>query len=205
NEKDALDTNDAPLYELVREFRSRPKWVGVATELRTRLGLKLRSEIAGTATTRLQGTEFCRGTLLVIVDETQDLVHGEWKALIDWCAARCRGGAATRLTLIGDENQRISPTSFSWAEVKRHCADAFQAEGWTEDPDSRADVLPPRAIKGLEFGSLVVVEPLGGRGAHLSYGEATVAYTSLTRAIEDLLCVLTPAEWSVVRGRWAGL
>src|SRR5439155_2137240 len=39
----------------------------------------------------------------------------------------------------------------------------------------------------------------------LSYGEATVAYTSLTRAIEDLLCVLTPAEWSVVRGRWAGL
>ncbi len=298
NEKDALDTNDAPLYELVREFRSRPKWVGVATELRTRLGLKLRSEIAGTATTRLQGTEFCRGTLLVIVDETQDLVHGEWKALIDWCAARCRGGAATRLTLIGDENQRISPTSFSWAEVKRHCADAFksttppldewelpgsfrlsrkiaalanelfdpsitqdgkfrhveradpadlpqtgevrvvvvpgaaravvkalrrfdaapagptrlrvitdalQAEGWTEEPDSRADVLPPRAIKGLEFGSLVVVEPLGGRGAHLSYGEATVAYTSLTRAIEDLLCVLTPAEWSVVRGRWAGL
>src|SRR5439155_20329555 len=54
-------------------------------------------------------------------------------------------------------------------------------------------------------GSLIVVEPLGGRGAHLSYGEATVAYTSLTRAIEDLLCVHTPAEWSVVRGRWAGL
>ena len=297
NEKDALDTHDAPLYGLVNDFRRHAKWMRMADSLRETRGLYLRSEVAALAGARLTETDLGSGSLLAIVDEAQDLVHAEWKAVVDWCVGRCRRGAGTRVALIGDENQRISPTSFSWAEVKRHCTAAFQRDtslvdewelpgsfrlsrkiaalanelfhdsitqdgkfrhveraepadlpdegavrvvvvpeaaaavvqalrrfneghtgsdrlrviadglrlaGWVDVEESRVDVLPPRAIKGLEFASLVVVEPLGGRGAGLSYGEATVAYTSLTRAIENLVCVLTPAEWAVVRDRWAG-
>jgi hypothetical protein len=298
NEKDALDTHDAPLYGLVNDFRRHATWMDMARELRERRGLYLRSQIAERGAARLREADHGSGSMLVIADEAQDLVHAEWKAIVDWCAGRCGRGAATRIALIGDENQRISPTSFSWAEVKRHCNVAFQRDtppvdewelpgsfrlsrkiaglanelfhdsiiqegkfrhveraepadlpdsgevrvvvvpeaaaavaqalrrydeahagsdhrlrviadglrlaGWVETEESSVDVLPPRAIKGLEFASLVVVEPLGGRGARLSYGEATVAYTSLTRAVENLVCVLNPAEWAVVRDRWAG-
>ena len=125
NRKDALDTHDESLYGVVRAFRAREAWMGLARRRRSESRLLLRSEIGSSAGRKLAGGDFWHGNLLILVDEAQDLVPAEWKALVDWVSARVRKGVATRLALLGDENQRISPTSFSWNEVKAHVASTF--------------------------------------------------------------------------------
>src|SRR6266545_1867845 len=260
NEKDALDTHDAPLYGLVNDFRRHAKWMQMADSLRETRGLYLRSEVAALAGARLTETDLGSGSLLAIVDEAQDLVHAEWKAVVDWCVGRCRRGAGTRVALIGDENQRISPTSFSWAEVKRHCTAAFQrdtslVDEWelpgsfrlsrkiaalanelfhdsiTQDGKFRhveraepADLPDEGAVRVVvvpEAAAAVVQALRRFNEGHAGSDRLRVIADGLRlagwvdaeesrvdvlppRAIENLVCVLTPAEWAVVRDRWAG-
>ncbi len=124
--KDALDAQDRPLYALVRQFQSRPKWMELARKQRAKAGLALRSELAPRALAALTaaGGDPWNGRLLVLVDEAQDLVPGEWGAAIEWVVGtteRRNGGTMARLALFGDENQRISPTAFSWNDVRARC------------------------------------------------------------------------------------
>jgi hypothetical protein len=57
--------------------------------------------------------------LLILVDEAQDLAPGEWQTLVKAAWHRsARGGPRTTLALFGDENQRITPSAFSWSDVQ---------------------------------------------------------------------------------------
>jgi mRNA-degrading endonuclease RelE of RelBE toxin-antitoxin system len=55
---------------------------------------------------------------LVIVDEAQDLMLCELQALIAACKEWNRQLRLTHLWLLGDLNQRIQPTDFSWGQLK---------------------------------------------------------------------------------------
>ncbi len=314
--KDALDEHDKALHERLRDLRellrlSGEKRGGPIAELRSELDFPFRSDMAHASLAALaphSGTGHHRqispkdpwpGRLLILVDEAQDLIPAEWATLIEWATTRLRTSTsrATRIVLLGDENQRISPTSFSWASVKemcqarlslphqqvlsvdlpgsfrlnrtvaciaaemfhssvcrlpkvrhaaradpadllefgsvkvlvvpgarRHVLNALQQLDRVRVGDARlqivihddaadeevaaapewADILPARIVKGLEFPRLVVVEPFGGQGDLLSYDAAAVAYTAITRVIDDLLLVLTPEEWHLVARRWEG-
>ncbi|MEM7555491.1 MAG: hypothetical protein AAF378_15605 [Cyanobacteria bacterium P01_A01_bin.84] len=55
---------------------------------------------------------------IVIVDEAQDLMLCELQALIAVCKSWIEQGHQTYLWLLGDLNQRISPTNFTWNQLK---------------------------------------------------------------------------------------
>lgn len=298
NPKDGLDAHDLPLYRLILEFTEHEKWMESARSDRAAAGFKLRSEIAQAALASLVADTAASGNLLVLVDEAQDLIPAECSALLNWCVARRRREPSTRFAFFGDENQRVSPTSFSWKELRAYAAAAFgtpaapvteielpgsfrlsskvallanglfdehvtekrkvkevakatpellpdhgvveivvipeprqsvakllsalEGEGTEgtrlqlialEPPllpppadgaaESRLDILEPRLAKGLEFPNLTVVEPLGGSSHRLSYDRVTVAYTALTRAMDRLLCIISPDEWKLAGKRWA--
>lgn len=57
--------------------------------------------------------------LVIIVDEAQDLAPGEWQTLVEAAWHRTTNGSTrTLLALLGDENQRITPSAFSWSDVQ---------------------------------------------------------------------------------------
>lgn len=298
NAKDALDSSDAPLYELMHELRDHRAWLALLSSTRQRRGLRLRFEVAQAAGKVLKPQAATWGdNLLIVVDECQDLVPAEWKLLVDWTLARNQAGKLTRLALLGDENQRVSPTSFSWAELAQYAAEQCSIERpvtslelpgsyrlgqqvaavarelfhesvtklgkvrhtrpidpsalpvsgrvhvvvardpiaevagaierfevftagdtrlvvlstteasalgqLTQGAPGRVDIFHPRVAKGLEFETALVVQPLGGTGEQLTFERAAEAYTMLTRALGTLICVLTPAEWALVRPRWS--
>ncbi|MEM7579419.1 MAG: hypothetical protein ACFB02_16240 [Mastigocoleus sp.] len=55
---------------------------------------------------------------IVIVDEAQDLMLCELQALIAVCKSWIEQGHQTYLWLLGDLNQRINPTNFTWNQLK---------------------------------------------------------------------------------------
>jgi hypothetical protein len=296
SQKDALDLYDAQSYDLIKEFRRKSNWLALARADRLKRQLKLRSENATNAGERLKQADEWPENLLVIADEAQDLVPAEWRALIDWTIARRLRGQGVRLAFLGDENQRISPTFFSWKHVKDYawrCApdpqllhecdlhgsfrlskqvaavanevfgSAIVEQGKhrhvstarpDELPDGRpvtvaiipnalerfkeavlefiggsahqrlqavilepddklieqgakrnVDIVPARMAKGLEFDSMVVVEPFGGVGHRLSFDQAAVGYTVLSRSSDKLLCIVSPAEWGLIGAQWQRL
>jgi hypothetical protein len=117
-ERDAQDLQCAPFFDALAELRNRASWRQLLRETRQAVGLKLRCETAKNGQDVLSQRRDVGRPLLLIVDECQDLIPSEWRALVRWCCGRCRSGAPTRLALLGDENQRVSPTAFSWASVK---------------------------------------------------------------------------------------
>lgn len=306
NPKDALDTQDETLYKLIATLRARRQWMGVQAGRRREAAALLRCEVAEEAKAKVLERGWGNGPMLIIADEAQDLIPSEWRLLVDWCAARHgrttdgakAAGAPTRLVLLGDENQRVNPTSFSWAEVKRYVGKRFNdpergvsearlngsfrlpariaavanalfddkvadlgrardvkraelsllspggevhvrvieqaaailedillglprqesedrrlrviAPGWISIPPevvSRAnvDLLEPRVAKGLEFRSVVLALPFQGASSRIDFATLTEAYTSLTRAFERVMVLLTRAEWSLVRQQWLPL
>jgi hypothetical protein len=56
------------------------------------------------------------GTILII-DESQDYLLDELKAIITLCRTWHRAGHATHLWLLGDLNQRIMPVDFDWGAL----------------------------------------------------------------------------------------
>ena len=57
-------------------------------------------------------------SLLILVDEAQDLIPAQWQALATGAFLR-RAKHVTGLALFGDENQRITPTAFAWTDVEQ--------------------------------------------------------------------------------------
>jgi mRNA-degrading endonuclease RelE of RelBE toxin-antitoxin system len=55
---------------------------------------------------------------ILIVDEAQDLLLSELQAIIAVCKSWIEQGHPTYLWLLGDLNQRISPTDFTWNQLK---------------------------------------------------------------------------------------
>lgn len=55
---------------------------------------------------------------ILIVDEAQDLLLSELQAIITVCKSWVEQGHQTYLWLLGDLNQRISPTDFTWNQLK---------------------------------------------------------------------------------------
>jgi hypothetical protein len=125
--KDGLSAQYGEMLGLLVELRSSVKRAAMLDDFRKAAGLRFRCEIAQEASLALRQSvevpspvERQPHRLLVLVDECQDLVPAEWQSLITWCAARMAHGAPTRLALLGDENQRITPTAFAWSAVRDH-------------------------------------------------------------------------------------
>ncbi len=55
---------------------------------------------------------------ILIVDEAQDLLLSELQAIIAVCKSWIEQGHQTYLWLLGDLNQRINPTDFTWNQLK---------------------------------------------------------------------------------------
>lgn len=111
--KDALSLQDRPLYAALGALTP-----GQRDAIQRSLGgTGLRWQVARRA---LAGLQACRpGRPMVwIVDEAQDLVPAEWETLLRAADHRIRSGVGnTVVALLGDENQRVAPTAFAWAQV----------------------------------------------------------------------------------------
>lgn len=113
-EKSALAEQDAHLRAAMAELEG---GVREAVEsLKAEHKVLLRWERARMAVAKLAEARPGRG-LLILVDEAQDLIPAQWQALAHG-AYRRRAKDITRLALLGDENQRITPTAFAWTDVK---------------------------------------------------------------------------------------
>jgi len=189
NAKDALDTADAELYARCRDIQTRKAWRDELGALQVEHELTLRCQAAQS----LEPATVSSGTkpLLVIVDECQDLAPAEWQALLHLVNVRCRADRGTRIALLGDEAQRISPTSFAWAEVARHAVDQL---GW--DATAVQEVVLP--------GSYRVPHRIGA--VSVSVFRAPVADLGKSRHVELLDPALLPAggELTVVVHDGAG-
>ncbi|MDZ4257682.1 MAG: hypothetical protein U0974_02930 [Gemmatimonadales bacterium] len=159
--KDALDAADENLYKRLSELSGNAKWMHHLESLQANVGLTLRCQAARSA--RSESVDGDGRPLLIIVDECQDLVPEEWQSLMRMVADRRRLDKGTRIALLGDEAQRLAPTSFAWADLFRFANDELN---W---PDGAAHevVLPgsyrvPRAIG--EMGVRVFKAPLGDLG-----------------------------------------
>lgn len=119
--RDALDLADAERYARLKDIRNKKVWLKQLRDLQGKHGLTLRCQAAAAGTEAPH--ESGPNPLLIIVDECQDLVPAEWQALLTMVHRRRASGEATRLALLGDENQRIAPTSFSWGDVNRYAVD----------------------------------------------------------------------------------
>lgn len=124
--KDALDTADAGLYDRCRDLQGKESWLRTLERLQATHELTLRCQAAQSL--RPSYSAYEDNPLLVVVDECQDLAPAEWQALLRLVDARQRADRGTRIALLGDEAQRISPTSFAWAEVAQH---AVTNLGWS--------------------------------------------------------------------------
>jgi hypothetical protein len=109
--KDALSGQDRPLRAAAEAL------AGAPAAFLTEQGLCLRWHRARAARAGLAGLLPNRD-LVVLVDEAQDLAPAEWQTLLAATAERRARGWRTALALLGDENQRITPTAFSWNDVK---------------------------------------------------------------------------------------
>jgi hypothetical protein len=159
--KDALDAADENLYKRLSELSRNPAWMTSLKALQQDRGLTLRCQAARLA--ELEPVDADSRPLLIIVDECQDLVPEEWQSLLRMVAGRRTRDKGTRIALLGDEAQRLAPTSFAWADLFRF---ATKSMNW---PDGAAHevVLPgsyrvPRAIG--EMGIRVFTPPLGNLG-----------------------------------------
>lgn len=114
--KDAAVLADGDYRTAMRALGRHAAFVEAA---RRKEGIVLRWECARAAAGLLTSLRPDR-RVLVVVDEVQDLVPAEWRALVEGVLQRRHAGWNTRLALLGDENQRLAPTSFSWNTVKQY-------------------------------------------------------------------------------------
>lgn len=118
--KDALATQDEPLRAAVNVLNSGQR-KKLETE-RKQQGIVFKWEVARNAGPALAAARPGRD-LLILVDEAQDLVPGQWQVLVQAAFERLTSrGWKTGVALLGDENQRIAPTSFAWTDVKAYVA-----------------------------------------------------------------------------------
>ncbi len=58
--------------------------------------------------------------LTIIVDEVQDLIGAEWRALVDFCAEQINKKNGIKLIFLGDEKQRVTVSGFSWTNLSKY-------------------------------------------------------------------------------------
>ena len=109
--KDALAGQDRPLRAAAEAL------AGAPAAFLAEQGIGLRWQRARAARDGLASLLPGRD-LVVLVDEAQDLAPAEWQTLLAAAAQRRARGWRTALAFLGDENQRITPTAFSWGDVK---------------------------------------------------------------------------------------
>jgi hypothetical protein len=69
--------------------------------------------------------------LMIVVDECQDLAPLEWQVVLDWSYGRrkkVRPNARefqTRVAMVGDPNQRVSATPFTWTQVTAYAQEVL--------------------------------------------------------------------------------
>lgn len=80
-------------------------------------GRKSRIDIAKELESQPPSSPFEKGLTLVIVDEAQDYLLSELKAMIAVCEKWSQNHHPTYLWFLGDLNQRIQPTDFLWSQL----------------------------------------------------------------------------------------
>jgi hypothetical protein len=128
--KDALAIHDAALFAALSALSAGER--RAIEQSRTKEGIRFRWESARAATEAIQAARPGR-TLLFVVDETQDLIPAQWRALVSAAFARNDAlrqarrqdapsvtGGLTILAMLGDENQRVAPTAFAWTALDEY-------------------------------------------------------------------------------------
>lgn len=136
SEKDALAAQDRRLLELIGKLERTTGLRRLIEKSRDEQGVAFRWQRAAAFEAVLERAHPDR-QLLVLVDEVQDLVPAEWQALLR-ASLRRRATAETGIALLGDENQRITPTCFSWDGVRK----------FVKTLNPKREVLSVLAMKG---------------------------------------------------------
>ncbi len=113
--KDPLSAYDRPMYDALARLERSER----ATIRRTKQahGVCFRWEVAAHADKGIAESLPGR-SLVVVVDEAQDLLPVEWQCLVRASFLRHRNQIGqTVVALLGDENQRVAPTAFAWSDV----------------------------------------------------------------------------------------
>lgn len=114
---DALLLHDKPYYNAL--FAATAGEQQAIVQSKRAAGIRFRWEVAREAEAGIRTARAGR-PLIFVVDEAQDLVPAQWQSLILAAQARERNKVGTTIiALLGDENQRVSPTGFAWAAVDR--------------------------------------------------------------------------------------
>jgi hypothetical protein len=118
--KDALAEQDTPLRAAIADLSGGLR--DAVVQLKQQRRVVLRWERARSAVDKLAAARPGR-SLLILVDEAQDLIPAQWQALASAAFRRLTERKdTTGLALLGDENQRVTPTAFAWNDVKAFVA-----------------------------------------------------------------------------------
>lgn len=130
--KDALALHDSALFAALGSL-SRGERAAIEASRRSS-GIRFRWECAREAVGALARARPGR-TVLFVIDEAQDLIPAQWRALILAAFQRNQqrlaspegeeappAGGLTVVALLGDENQRVAPTAFAWTTLDEFVA-----------------------------------------------------------------------------------
>ena len=127
NRRDALASADAGLASTIRKLGASNGARRQVDQALERAGAQVAEARRPDVETGLAGAGPGR-PLLILVDEVQDLAPPDWQALLKGALLRNGHGWETRIALLGDENQRLAATAFSWVSVghylRQKCGDA---------------------------------------------------------------------------------
>lgn len=133
--KDDVNEVNEDAYRLLSALRENARTRSVLESCRhsgDESRIMSRCELAERALTGLENVVLDSRPLMVIVDECQDLAPAEWRALLSWAYSRrlkateADSRFQTRIALVGDLNQRVAVTPFTWREVARYANETLK-------------------------------------------------------------------------------